>query len=450
MSTPRDAQADWLRHVLEDKNTEQSPAPLYAWTAANLPGLKKAAAAAPSSGTLSTTADASAGPDDELRRRIFILGVGNLGRLFASSLVKLRRPGSPPPPITLVVHRRELLERWHANPGIEITRGGRVERSCVDVDVEWWTEERPVSGPLREPGAGRGISNLIVATKAKDALPQADRLRGYLTSKSTVAFTQNGMCPMWPPRGPEYSAHRWPAGDGPNWIACITTHGVISLAPFQSVHASQAFISVGPVLLNSHQPGDDSPATYLIDQLADAPHLDGKSVSRGDLWVLQLEKLMINSIINPLTALLDCKNGELFTAHAQDGAIGKVMDSLIQEASRVFQALVLNKKISSEILGEEYVADEKSLKGLLDRLSFDSLRTMVLDVVRENTSSMLQDVRAGRTTEIRAFNGWLVETAALLDPNLRLLTHENLIVLVEAGTRLKLGTPETEQLLSQL
>lgn len=63
---------------------------------------------------------------------------------------------------------------------------------------------------------------------------------------------------------------------------------------------------------------------------------------------------------------------------------------------------------------------------------------------------MLQDVRAGRTTEIRAFNGWLVETAALLDPNLRLLTHENLIVSVETGTRLKLGTSETEQLLSQL
>ena len=89
---------------------------------------------------------------------------------------------------------------------------------------------------------------------------------------------------------------------------------------------------------------------------------------------------MINSIINPLTALLDCKNGELFTVHAQDGAIGKVIDSLINEASRVFQALVLNKKISSEILGEEYVADEKSMKGLLERFSFNSLRTMVLDV----------------------------------------------------------------------
>lgn len=89
---------------------------------------------------------------------------------------------------------------------------------------------------------------------------------------------------------------------------------------------------------------------------------------------------MVNSVINPLTALLDCKNGELFTAHAQDGVVGRVIGSLIQEASKVFQALVFNKKISSEILGEEYVADEKNMKSLLERFSFERLHTMMLDV----------------------------------------------------------------------
>ncbi|KAK8022058.1 hypothetical protein PG993_012825 [Apiospora rasikravindrae] len=426
----RDAQADWLRLILEDKNAEK-PAPVYAWNAANL-GLKASSINGHSPARLPD------GSDPE-RRRIFILGVGNLGRLFASSLAKLQHgPGNTPPPITLVVHRRELLERWHANPGIEMTRGGRVERSCVDVDVEWWTEEKPASGPSREPGAGHGISNLIVATKAKDALPQADRLRAYLTPKSTVAFTQNGMCPMWPPQGAEYSAHRWPRGDGPNWIACITTHGVTSSGPFQSVHASQAWCSVGPVLLNGQQSGSDAPAAYLIDQLARAPHLDGKAVSRGDLWILQLEKLIINCVINPLTAVLGCKNGGLFAPHAND-TLSRVIDSLIREASGVFQALVADRKISSEIL-EERIMDEEYMRRLLGRFSFDGLRAMVLDVgvkVRDNTSSMLQDVRAGKTTEIRAFNGWLVETAALLDPNLRLPTHERLIAMVEAGITLK-------------
>ncbi|KAK8076698.1 6-phosphogluconate dehydrogenase C-terminal domain-like protein [Apiospora phragmitis] len=373
----RDAQqADWLRAMLEDKNTSESPAaPLYAWTAANLDPHQASAAIATTRSPADDDSD-----DPEWKRRIFILGVGNLGRLFATSLAKLQRPDCPPPPITLVVHRRELLERWHANPGIEITRDGRVERSCVDVDVEWWTEQKPASGPSREPGAGgRGvIANLI-----------ADRLRRYLTPQSTVAFTQNGMCPLWPPRGAEYGARRWPRGDGPNWIACITTHGVISLGPFRSVHASQAWISVGPVLLNGgggpqqqQQPGggvENSPAAYLIDQLARAPHLEGKAVSRGDLWILQLEKLLINSVINPLTAILDCKNGYLFTARGDDDNLGRVIDSLIRETSSVFQALVLDKSISGEIL-EERITDEKYMKGLLERFSFKGLRAMLLDV----------------------------------------------------------------------
>jgi 2-dehydropantoate 2-reductase len=47
--------------------------------------------------------------------------------------------------------------------------------------------------------------------------------------------------------------------------------------------------------------------------------------------------------------------------------------------------------------------------------------------------AVLQDVRAGKRTEIRDFNGWLVETAMYLDGNLKLPTHERLIDLVEDG-----------------
>ncbi|PHH68467.1 hypothetical protein CDD83_6085 [Cordyceps sp. RAO-2017] len=55
--------------------------------------------------------------------------------------------------------------------------------------------------------------------------------------------------------------------------------------------------------------------------------------------------------------------------------------------------------------------------------------------VAANSSSMLQDVRAGRPTEVRDFNGWLVDTAAFLDPAGRLDTsaHQAIVRLVEAG-----------------
>ncbi|KAJ8104499.1 hypothetical protein ONZ43_g7819 [Nemania bipapillata] len=60
---------------------------------------------------------------------------------------------------------------------------------------------------------------------------------------------------------------------------------------------------------------------------------------------------------------------------------------------------------------------------------------MVFDVgdkVGANTSSMLQDVQAGKSTEIDDFNGWLVDTARLLNKGLRLPAHEELIALVKS------------------
>lgn len=139
LSTPaRDAQA------------QASPPPLYAWNRANLPPGFADDSECLTRFSKSPSPDAEA--PDARRRRIFILGVGNLGRLLASSLFQFQKTQRPPPRITLVVHRRELLEQWHVRPGIVMTRGDEREMSCFDVDVEWWTEERPQRGPVREPG----------------------------------------------------------------------------------------------------------------------------------------------------------------------------------------------------------------------------------------------------------------------------------------------------------
>jgi 2-dehydropantoate 2-reductase len=46
---------------------------------------------------------------------------------------------------------------------------------------------------------------------------------------------------------------------------------------------------------------------------------------------------------------------------------------------------------------------------------------------------MLQDVEAGRKTEIRDFNGWVVDMASFLGTGLDVSVHQNLIVLIERG-----------------
>ncbi|KAI1384864.1 6-phosphogluconate dehydrogenase C-terminal domain-like protein [Hypoxylon trugodes] len=411
--------ADWLRRVLENRS---EPPRLYAWTLANLPN-----------GTHSVDKSArenkAQGVGDE-RRRIYILGLGNLGRLYASFLAK----NTPKPPITLVLHRKELLEHWRAHPGIELTRFGKVERNA-DFDIEWWTDAKPSVGPVREPNE---INNLIVATKAADALPQVDRVRRYLGPGSTVAFTQNGMCKLWPPLGEAYVEARFAGGRSPKWLTCVTTHGVTSLGPFRSVHASPAGVSVGTVMRGDGQGGEYD--TYLEGQLLSAPGLDAEVVGTRDLWVAQLEKLVVNAAMNPLTAVLWCKNGDLL---AKEDGVVRVADLLIEEAGRVLRALVLHKGSEEILLAGRVDVDggksrEERLEGireeLIERFSFEKLRTMLYDVaarVGENTSSMLQDVRAGKKTEIDDFNGWLVETAKYVGDGWTLPAHEKLITLVK-------------------
>lgn len=409
-------QPQWLKSVFEESGP---PPKLFAWSPSNV-GLQS---------------DRPAISTNDLDRRIFVLGVGNLGRLFASCLAQA--PESPP--VTLVVHRKELLTEWDAGQGIEILRSGVLEKN-KNFDIEWWTDAQPDHGPVREVSDGMKLVNLIITTKATAALPQVDRLRGYLNQNSTVVFVQNGMSKLWPPHGPAYASHRYTAGEAPNFLACVTTHGVTSQGPFKSLHASQADVAIGSVLPNQ---ASSEVANYLVRQILEAPHLDGKSVSRAEFWILQLEKLVVNAVINPLTAVLGCKNGALFTE--SDGVLAGVIDQLLFEASQVLQLLVSHES-SADIIRDTPAAQDTatsldvSPQSLHDRFSQPRLKEMVYRVghkVRENTSSMLQDFRTGRSTEIRDFNGWLVETAAFLDPSLDLAGHGTLVDLVEAGRTLR-------------
>lgn len=401
----------WLKSILNDSGPPPRP---YAWTLNNLNLNGKSRL-----DEIRQTSD-----HRDSRHRVYILGPGNLGRLYATCLSQL----SNPPPITLVVHRRNLLEHWASQPGIEMTRYGHLER-LSNFNIEWWTDEKPTVGPVEEVAQGGHIRNLIVATKAPDAMSEVDKLRRYLDSSSTVVFVQNGMNRLWPPQGALYSAHRYPGGTHPNFLHGVTLHGVFSEGPFKSVHAAPADVVVG-VVLSSERHADA--AKYLTKLVTTAPHLAGRAVSSFELWILQLEKLVINMIINPLTAILRVKNGELF-AH-QDDDVAKIMDQLLKETSNALQALIQHES-SRELLKNSDIP----LNVLLQRLSAPTLRDMLWRVgekVKFNKSSMLQDVEAGKQTEIRDFNGWLVETAELLDQGLDVDSHKILIKLVERGTRL--------------
>jgi len=101
------------------------------------------------------------------------------------------------------------------------------------------------------------------------------------------------------------------------------------------------------------------------------------------LWA----KLFINVGINALTAILNCKNGEILTLPG----VAKRMQMAIGEA----QLIASKKNIT--------IADDP----------YQTAR-VVCEKTAKNVSSMLQDVKNGRRTEINAINGAIVELGKTL------------------------------------
>ena len=99
-----------------------------------------------------------------------------------------------------------------------------------------------------------------------------------------------------------------------------------------------------------------------------------------DWWGLLAEKLVINAVINPLTAMFDCKNGEIL----KNNYILKLAEKLCRETSQI---LGLNEK-------EQWERVKK-----------------VAEKTGSNYSSMCTDIKRNRKTEIEAISGYLLKNS---------------------------------------
>ncbi|CAO2651324.1 Nn.00g096210.m01.CDS01 [Neocucurbitaria sp. VM-36] len=312
---------------------------------------------------------------------IHILGLGNLGKLLAHSL----RKSHPDIPITLLFHRPGLVDEWDkAGRSIEVVRDGVPDRQ---------------SGFLHEDvSRSRGdIQNLIVATKTYSTVDALQPVSSRLGPLSTLLFLQNGIGTV-----DEVTSRIFTRPSSrPNYLAGIVNHGVYATSAFSSVHAGVANAVIGPV--SSHNPTEAGPpdmltTTHMARLIADCTVLSVSLVSAPELLLVQLQKLAINAIINPLTVIFDCYNGELF----MDPAVCTLIEQLIVEISVVIQSI-----ISSQI--------QLFNKNVLTGFSPENLHKVVLAVgekTAKNISSMRQDRRAGRRTEIDYINGYIVTRGA--------------------------------------
>ncbi|MEL7451226.1 MAG: 2-dehydropantoate 2-reductase [Pseudomonadota bacterium] len=263
-----------------------------------------------------------------------------------------------------------LIGRRPADANLRLLADGAVFNASIERRLA--TE---LTGPIRR---------LLITTKAPDTLGALDSVRTRLADDAVVLVLQNGMV-----------ATRMTLETGQRLLAATTTDGVYFEQPGTLVHAGRGYTDIGS--LDGALTAED--VAGLIDTLPTRLDIRYCADIRTRLW----QKLALNCAINPLCAKYDCRNGELLDNQA---ALAQLSIACV-EISQVAHALDLGQWFDD--VYEHCLA--------------------VLHATARNVNSMLQDLRAGRPTEIRELNGFLCHEAQRLGIPLPL--HREFVATVE-------------------
>jgi len=319
-----------------------------------------------------------------ISRRIYMLGLGNVGKFVAHSLAGI--PNRPP--ITLLFHHKTLFRMWDRHgQTMELQQYGRSEqREGFDVS-------------LAESAEQELIYNLIVTVKGHTTAAALSTVAHRLTSESTILFLQNGMGIV-----DEVNEKVFPDADvRPSYMVGFSTYQLRSAGQFGTSKFGIGTMALGSLCGSSSLPINFSdpvlrsgskitPSTrYLLRTITRTPALAAMCLGPIDLFQLQVERLAVQSIIEPLSVIFDCRNGELL----DNAAISRVMRLLLSESSLVIRSL----------------PELQHLPNLKLRFSPAKLEYQVVSMAKttaSNESSMVQDIEEGKETEIDYLNGYIV------------------------------------------
>ncbi|KEA63237.1 2-dehydropantoate 2-reductase [Marinobacterium lacunae] len=278
--------------------------------------------------------------------RWHILGAGAIGCLFAE---RLARAGCD---VTLLVRTEAQLEGLNRLDNIV----------SVQIDNTWHLA-RVDAETVADSSA---IQHLLVCTKAYDGLDAINAISPRLAPDAQIVLLQNG-----------YGHQQKSAlalAPRPIW-AGVTTSGARRTGPFRVVQSGEGETQIGR--LNLPEGADHG----LPDGWST---LDHRVVLNGDINRALWQKLAINAVINPLTALHGCRNGELLSpVYRQE------LTTLCTEIENVASVCT------------QPLFDTTLLEAVLE----------VAENTAQNRSSMLEDLSAGRPTEIEQITGFICAAA---------------------------------------
>lgn len=206
---------------------------------------------------------------------------------------------------------------------------------------------------------------VLVPVKSYDTLAAIKQLIPLLSSQAQIVLSHNGMgtieqvLPLLLP-----SQGLW---------FLTTTHAALKPSATTLHHTGQGQAVLAALNLAAN---NQSSAVKQAMATALGP-VQLVTDIRPYLW----QKLLINAVINPLTAINNCKNGDLLAA-----SYTRVIHQLVAEVCAVSQAA-----------GYKFIVDAE-----IQRVR------QVMQATANNFSSMQQDVYHQRQTEINAISGFIV------------------------------------------
>ncbi len=277
---------------------------------------------------------------------IVIVGAGAMGRFLGGML------GRSGHEVTFVEKNPILVDTLN-NQGIQF----------IDLDLSGTSPYLTVQTRATSDGGSIHTCDLSILAVKNNATASAIRsIKHLVTANAPVLTVQTGLGNI------ETMAEIVPRG---NILGGVTYHGSTSLHGSSVRHAGSGMTLIGEIDFSGKERAERIKGAF------DASDIQTMVTDNilGYIWA----KALVYSAVNPLTALLRLKNGQL-TEKMESIALAK---RLIDEGTQVAKACAI------EMPGEDL---------------YDSL----LEVCRktsENLSPMLQDILNGRRTEIEALNG---------------------------------------------
>lgn len=284
----------------------------------------------------------------------YLVGAGALGCLW---IYHCRASGLD---LTVLLRNPQRLGQFNRAGGVALMVNDKP-------DVQPCAARTPAQlAAVRPP---QSIQQLILCCKAQQTRIAFADVAELLAPHATVLLLQNGM---------GVAEELLAARPGLRLFCGVSTDGAHLVAPFTVQRAGVGVTRIGlfpedPTLL----PSRGICASLKVPGLKLEPC--------ADIRLAQWQKLAVNAVINPLTALFNIKNGALLSLAEPKALIAPLCAEI------------------ASVAGTEGIP--------LDADSIEAEVHRICRLTRKNVSSMLQDVRQGRGTEWYYINGYLQRCA---------------------------------------